>query len=133
MGLPGIATGVIAAVVALGLPSTRVAADAPPLASPGERLFLQCRACHALRAGEPHGQGPNLARFFGRPAASAEGFAYSAALRKSGLLWDEPSLDRWLENPAALVPGTAMAFAGMPDAARRRVLIEWLEAASSQP
>ena len=97
----------------------------------GERLFLHCRACHTLRPGEPHSVGPNLAGFFGRDAAMADGYAYSAALRQASLVWDDATLDRWLASPAALVPGTSMAFVGLADAGQRGALIAWLRTASA--
>lgn len=99
--------------------------------SRGERLFLQCRACHTLRRGEPHTVGPNLAGIFDRAAATADGYSYSAALRQAALVWDEATLDRWLANPSTLVPGTSMAFVGLAAADQRGALIAWLRTASA--
>lgn len=92
----------------------------------GELLALACVACHTLRAGEPSNVGPNLHAVFGRPAASLSGFAYSDALRATGLTWTPRALDAWLAEPGKFVPGTTMAFTGYRDAGDRRDLIAYL-------
>lgn len=97
----------------------------------GTRAWLQCRACHSLKADEPDKVGPNLHGMFGSRAGSRRsGFAYSPALKASGVVWDEETLDRWIENPTELIPGTRMAYAGLDDAERRRVLIAFLVSAT---
>jgi cytochrome c len=97
------------------------AAARPPAA------FAQCMACHSVEPGRTM-IGPSLHGVVGRKAASLPGFAYSPALKASGLTWDEATLDKWIEAPARLVPGTRMTYAGMPDAASRKALIAWLAA-----
>jgi cytochrome c len=92
----------------------------------GELLGLACAACHRLRAEEGTLIGPNLHGVFGRPAASIEGFAYSPALRESGLVWTPRSLEAWLANPSGFVEGTTMAFTGYRSAEDRRDLIAYL-------
>ncbi len=113
-------------------PATKAASPPAPNAAPdlarGKRLFLQCRACHELKAGEPHKVGPNLHGVFGTRAASAPDFQFSAALQKSAITWSEQTMDAWLARPTDLVPGTIMAYAGMSNAADRRALIAWLAA-----
>lgn len=75
--------------------------------------------------------GPSLAGVWDRKAATAEGFGrYSEALKHSGLVWDEHHLDAWLKDPAAVVPGNAMGFAGIADAHVRADLLAYLKAAS---
>jgi cytochrome c len=105
------------------------AAPAPDLKR-GRLLYIQCRACHELKAGEPHKVGPNLHGFIGRKAAALSDFAYSPALKGANLTWDRPTLERWLEKPSAVVAGNSMAFAGIPNAADRASLIAYLEAES---
>jgi cytochrome c len=78
--------------------------------------------CHLAEGG---GQGPSLVGVFGRKAGSAPGFAYSAALRDSGLTWTAPQLDRFLADPGGAVPGTAMPIK-IIDARRRADLISYL-------
>ena len=97
----------------------------------GASAFQQCTACHSVEAGR-HLTGPSLAHAWGSKAGTAEGFRrYSEALLRSGLVWNQPTLDRWLANPEALVPGTAMTFPGLPDARTREDIIAYLQAVSA--
>ena len=96
----------------------------------GQRLYLQCQACHSMRPGEPHKIGPNLAGIVEAPAASRPGYVYSRALKASGLRWDQVTLDRWLTSPAKTVPGNKMIYPGMKSAADRAALIAYLRRAS---
>ena len=98
-------------------------------AAKGETLFMQCRACHSL---EPDKTllGPSLHGVIGRPAAHVAGFAYSPAMKASGLTWTEDMLYRYIGSPRDVVPGTKMAYAGMTDAQSRADLIAYLKSAS---
>jgi len=95
----------------------------------GARAFGLCAACHALEPGR-HMTGPSLGEIWGRKAGTAPGFArFSPALRDSGLVWNERTLDAWLVNPAKAVPGNYMQFGGITDARARADLIAFLRAA----
>jgi cytochrome c len=97
-------------------------------AARGARAFNQCRACHSVEAGE-HLTGPSLAHVLGRRAAGAEGFQrYSEALKKSGIQWNEKTLDEWLAGPEKMVPGTSMTFPGTKDPQQRQDVIAYLRA-----
>lgn len=96
----------------------------------GQLLFLQCRACHTLKAGEPNKVGPNLHGFLKRPGGSATGFKYSAAFAAAKPVWTDAILDRWLARPAAMTPGTTMAFAGVAKPADRAAIIAYLKQAT---
>lgn len=101
-------------------------AAAAPTAGAIPAIFAQCRSCHAVEAGR-NGVGPSLSGVFGRKAAAAPGFAYSAAMTGSGLTWDEATLDRYLTAPLKTVPGGKMVFAGIADPARRAEVIAYLK------
>ncbi|HEX4928833.1 MAG TPA: cytochrome C [Burkholderiales bacterium] len=95
----------------------------------GARAFGLCAACHALEPGR-HMTGPSLGGLWGRKAGTAPGFArYSPALRGSGLVWNDATLDTWLANPAEAVPGNYMQFGGISDARVRSDLIAFLRVA----
>jgi len=93
----------------------------------GKRLFLYCAACHNLHAGEPDKVGPNLHGVIGSAAGSRGTYAYSAALKGSGITWTPDKLDAWIKQPTALVPGTKMAFAGLPKDQDRADVLAYLE------
>ena len=96
----------------------------------GQLLYMVCKACHDVEAGLPHKVGPNLSGMFGREAGTAEGFKYTDAMVKSGIVWTPETMDAWLKQPGALVPGNGMAFAGIANDADRASLIAWLMANS---
>jgi glucose/arabinose dehydrogenase len=98
--------------------------DADGLVARGAALFQQrCAVCH--RPGTGSAQGPGLGGVVGRASAANGSFHYSPALRDAGLTWSEPTLDRFLTAPSALVPGTTMPVP-VPDADDRRALIAYL-------
>jgi len=101
-------------------------AAAAPAAGAAPAAFAQCAACHSTEAGKTL-VGPSLAGVAGRKAGSVAGFAYSDGLKAAGLTWDDATLDKWLTAPAKLVPGTKMPFAGIPDAATRQSVIDYLK------
>lgn len=97
----------------------------------GAQAFAACAACHSLVPGR-HMTGPSLSGLFGRAAGAAPGFRrYSAALRDSGLVWDEPTLHAWLADPQALVPGNAMRARGIEQARTRDDIIAFLRQAEA--
>ena len=94
-------------------------------AAAGEKVFRKCKACHSLEAGE-NKIGPSLHGVFGRTAGTVEGFKYSDAMKESGIVWDESTLDAYLENPKKNVPGTRMAFPGLRKEEDRANVIAYL-------
>jgi cytochrome c len=89
----------------------------------GQDLFLRrCSGCHAADLNK---EGPKLRGVFGRPSASVNGFDFSQALKKASIKWDDQTLDRWLADPEAMVPGTDMAFR-LSDPAARKAIIDYL-------
>jgi len=95
------------------LAGSPLAANAAGDAKAGAEAFKRCAVCHTNDKGGGDGLGPNLFGVVGRKAATRPGFAYSAPLQKSGILWSEATLTKWVASPARTVPGTKMAFAGI--------------------
>ena len=89
----------------------------------GKSLYQGCEGCHSI---DENDVGPKHRGVVGRKAGSLKDYAYSPALKSSGLTWDEANLDRWLISPSALVPGTKMFFK-IDDAQSRADLIAYLK------
>jgi cytochrome c len=79
----------------------------------GEKTFHVCRACHEIGDGAKNEVGPVLNGVVGRKSGSYPGYNYSDANTNSGLIWDEATLQEYLKNPRAKVPGTKMLFPGL--------------------
>ena len=73
----------------------------------GMHLYQSCVGCHSL---DENDVGPRHRGIVGRAAGSLPDYAYSAALKRSGLIWTPQTLDRWLRDPQQLVPGAKMYF-----------------------
>jgi cytochrome c len=106
------------------------AQSAPPDPKLGQALYGRCLACHSLAYDRT---GPRHCGLFGRRAGSVPGFEYSAAMKRSKIVWNAATLDRFLANPAKVVPGTSMTYAGVPDRAERAALIAYLKQANGGP
>ncbi|WP_394843023.1 PQQ-dependent sugar dehydrogenase [Pendulispora brunnea] len=103
---------------------TDASAVVTPVAVDGRRLFLErCSVCHGKDA--EGAQGPTLRGLAGRQAGTQDPFGYTAAMRALKFRWDVPTLDRFLEAPTEVVPGTAMVLA-VPVAAERKALVMYL-------
>jgi len=121
------------AFLALLILSAAPVALAQGNAQRGAKLFPQCAACHALEPGR-NLTGPSLANLFGRKAGTVPGFVrYSDALKRSGVTWDEKTLDAWLKDPVKFIPGNDMTFPGIKDDETRRELIAYLKAVDTTP
>src|SRR5579859_1125384 len=97
----------------------------------GEAKFALCRSCHTTDPGGSDMIGPNLSGIFGRKAGTKAGFSYSDGLAKAGWTWDADQLNKWIENPKALVPDTKMTFVGLADPNDRRDVIAFLKVQTS--
>jgi len=114
----------IALALAIGSNGAFAAGDAKR----GAQLFRQCMACHSTEASE-HLTGPSLAHVFGNKAAAADGFQrYSDALKRTGVTWNESTLEAWLADPERFAPGNSMTFPGVRDMQARQDLIAYLKA-----
>jgi cytochrome c len=105
------------------------AARADGDAARGEARFQDCAACHRLEAGA-NNVGPSLHGIFTRKAGEIADFRYSPAIKRSGIVWTPETLDKFITDPQALVPGNRMPYAGMANANDRADLIAYFIKAS---
>ncbi len=102
----------------------------------GEVVFKRCAACHTSEKGGANKVGPHLWGVVNRPAASVEGFSYSAAMKEfaaTGNKWDFEHLNKFLTSPKGYIKGTAMGFAGDKKDNERADLIAYLRTLSDDP
>jgi cytochrome c len=117
-------------VLVLGLAWTHPTAAQPGDAENGKDVFKVCRPCHQVGPGARNGIGPTLNGIVGSKAGTIAGFTYSQPNKEAGtkgLVWTEDNLFKYLENPAAFMPGNKMTYAGMKDETDRRDLIAYLK------
>lgn len=116
----------LAAIAVPALATSALAGDA----AKGEQIFKTCLVCHAVGPNARNKIGPELNGIVGRKWASVDGFSYSKDLadgKTAGKVWDEATLNQYIENPKALAPKGKMAYAGLKDAAKRADLIAYLK------
>ncbi len=99
----------------------------------GARVAKQCGICHNFEEGQGAKIGPDLYGVVDRPVASVNGFNYTPALKAKGGKWTFAALNKWLTNPRADVPGTAMTFAGLSNEKQRADVIAYLDSLSKNP
>jgi cytochrome c len=119
---------IASAMLALTTPNTATA-ESGDLAR-GERMYRACAACHSL---EPNRNmtGPSLAEVWNRTAGSLASFPrYSPALKSSGIVWNDDTLDQWIRDPQHFIPGNTMTFPGLKDARQRADLLAFLKDAT---
>jgi cytochrome c len=99
-------------------------------AARGQQGFRACAPCHSLEA-DRNMTGPSLAYLWGRKAGGLSSFErYSEALKASGIIWDDRSLDGWLTDPDRMVPDNEMPFNGIKDTRVRADLLAFLKDAT---
>jgi cytochrome c len=101
----------VAAILIVASAATATAQDA----AKGQQDFGLCRACHQIGEDAQNMLGPELNGVDGRKAGSVPDYPYSEANKKSGIVWNAATFKQYLKNPAAMVPGTKMTFAGIND------------------
>lgn len=99
----------------------------------GAQVAKQCGICHNFEEGQGAKIGPDLYGVVDRPVASVAGFSYTPALKAKGGKWTFAALDRWITNPRADVPGTAMTFAGLSNEKQRADVVAYLDTLSKNP
>ena len=128
------AAGPASGAAAVVAPIAARLAKADPAGGPA--LFRQCTTCHTVEKGGPDRTGPNLWGVIGGPKAHAAGFGYSQAMRQKGANgepWTFETLDEFIANPRAFVPGTIMGFAGLKNPDQRATLLSWMRTQSDNP
>ena len=113
----------IATAVALVLAAGMAHAQGDP--KRGEKIFENCRACHAAD-GAANEVGPGLRGVFGRRAGERDDFRYSPALKRSGITWTPQTMTDFVADPQKMVPGNRMPYDGLPDARDRADLIMYM-------
>ena len=103
------------------------------LSERGRMVFRKCQTCHTLEEGGRHKVGPNLWAVFGSTAGEADGFAYSKAMRASDVVWDDATMDDYLEKPSAYIKGTRMSFVGLRKPEDREAVIAYLREQTDPP
>jgi cytochrome c len=98
----------ISAAVAISA-DTALAQDAQK----GQMVFNVCLACHSIGPGAQNKIGPELNGLDGRHSGSAPGFDYSDANKNSGIVWNEATFKKYIQNPQGVIPGTKMIFPGL--------------------
>ena len=118
---------ILPAAIALVLPLGSQSFAADGNAARGQRVFGACAACHSLQP-DQNMTGPSLAGSWGRTAGTLPSFdRYSAALKSANLIWNDKTLDEWIEDPQHLVPDNQMTFAGIKDGRQRADLLAFLK------
>ena len=92
----------------------------------GKKVFKKCVACHSLQEGK-NKIGPSLYNLLDRKAGLVEGYKYSKAMKNSGVVWNEESLDEFLTKPRKFIPKTKMSFRGIKNKSLRDDLISFLK------
>ena len=123
-------------LVSLALAAMMAAASAKAFAQEapeGKAQFVtSCGVCHSVEPGAAARQGPNLAGVYGRPAGTLEGFKYSDVLKAGGWVWDDATLDPWMENAKEVHPGTTMVYR-QKDADKRKLILTYLKTLTKAP
>jgi len=113
------------------VPIAQLLAKADP--KRGEAAVKVCQTCHTFEKGGPNRVGPNLYGVIGGPKAHIAGFNYSAAMKAAGGQWDYDSINAFLRNPRAAVPGTSMGYAGVTRDSQRADIIAYMNSMSDKP
>ena len=92
----------------------------------GKKVFRKCVSCHSLQEGK-NKMGPALYNLLERKAGTVEGYKYSKAMKNSGVVWDEESLDKFLTKPRKFIKRTKMSFRGIKKKSLRDALISFFK------
>lgn len=95
----------------------------------GAALYqAKCGGCHSIATNRI---GPAHKGVFGRKAGAVVGYRYSPALKRAAIVWNDATLDRWLQDPQKVVKGSKM-YLTVPDAAQRKAIIAYLKSPAAK-
>jgi cytochrome c len=118
----------VSAIVVVAQSAAVWAADGNP--ARGQRAFGACAACHSLEPDKSM-TGPSLSGLWNRKAGDLASFArFSDAVKSSGVVWNDKTLDAWITDPQHFIPGNQMTFPGVKDGQQRADLIAFLKDAT---
>lgn len=88
----------------------------------GQKSFdMKCKVCH--QAGGTGGPlAPDLRGVYGRTSGTGTFARYSAGMKSAGIVWQQTTLDTYLQGPAKMVPGSIMAIAPVPLPDRNNII-----------
>jgi cytochrome c len=122
MRMHALTAGAAALVLVLGGPA-RGEGDA----AKGEKVFAKCKTCHEIATAK-NKVGPTLQGVIGRKAGTVEGFKYSEAMAKSGIVWDATTIVEYIAKPKEFIAGNKMAFAGLKKEDEIADLVAYIQA-----
>lgn len=121
--MPRNSAAVVMFVLAFAGPAFQARAADP---GAGKSVFSSaCSICHSVQLGK-NLVGPSLFGIIGRKTGSVPGFHYSPANQNANIIWDPTTLDKYLQSPRSVIPGTIMTYAGLKDDTKRADLIVYL-------
>ncbi len=118
------------ALVAIAIASAlyaQVAAAGGDINNGADVFNAQCSICHSMKAGK-NKLGPSLAGILETPAGAVANYAFSTAMKNSHVTWNKETLNTFLTNPGAMIPGNKMPYPGLADEQSRKDLIAYLRA-----
>ncbi len=120
---------ILAAALLLAGPVAAIAQDAEA----GKAVFAKCGVCHKIGEGAANALGPALTCISGKKAGTQESFAYSEAVKNSGIEWTDEKMLSWMEADDKVIPGNKMLFpAGVKDETDRANLLAYLKSECAQ-
>jgi cytochrome c len=116
-------------IALVALSPVAVAGSASATGDEGQVAFNNhCRTCHSLKQ-DDNRLGPTLYRILGAKAGNAPGYvSYSQGLVRSGIVWDEKTLEEFIANPDAVIPTNNMKpYKGITDKTVRAQIVRFLK------
>jgi cytochrome c len=118
----------IAALISPAALLVPAGASAQPNADGAALYQSKCGGCHSIATNRI---GPAHKGVFGRKAGAVVGYRYSPALKRAAIVWNDATLDRWLQDPQKVVMGSRM-YLTVPDAAQRKAIIAYLKSPAAK-